>query len=752
VSLLADLGAALPRHSYYFRDFSVAFYPWRLFLAREVRAGRWPFWNPYVFEGSFAPPLFYPPDLLHVLFPGPVGVSWLLTLHLPVAALCAHALARELDAGRLGAFVAGGAYALGGLALSSLNLYVFLQALALAPLVALAFLRAAGRGGRSVVGAGLALALALSTMAVEFVAQAVLLGLALGLLDPPRRARALRMLGALALGLGLAAVPVLVTLGIVIDAPRGEGFPAEVGLGNEVHPAALLQVLIPGLFGSLSSPVESWWGGRFFTKGFPYFLSLYVGPLVLALALAGAGGGDRRRRWVLLGTGALGLWYALGAWGGLAPAFSRVPFTSWFRFPSKAMLLPYLAAVVLAGIGVERLRRGQGWSAFRNGSLVLGGIALGVASAVGLWPVPIADWAGIDRDRLPATFASVRFEALAAALIGIAGAGLGTAVSRGALRPSRAAAVLAALVVLDLARTGAGMNPQTTPAFFDPVPELAAERLHELDGGRVFSYGPDQSPAFRRFLRAGGPRLGLASFFINRQLLAPYTNLLDRVETPEGKELTASVPRRPELAPEDYDPPAAGRLVPWLRNAAVSRVLSLDPLESSELSLRATVPLGPPGLSIHVYELEDPWPRAYLACRVVRAGSAAEALRAPYAEGFDPRRDVALEAPGAASCREGRARRLEGDAGGARYDVDSDGGGYLVARDSFARGWTAAVDGRPAPVLRANGKHQAIFVPAGSHEVVTRYRPPGLVPGLAVSAASMAAAALAWRRRNPEAA
>ncbi len=40
----------------------------------------------------------------------------------------------------------------------------------------------------------------------------------------------------------------------------------------------------------------------------------------------------------------------------------------------------------------------------------------------------------------------------------------------------------------------------------------------------------------------------------------------------------------------------------------------------------------------------------------------------------------------------------------------------------------------PAPVLRANGKHRAVAVPAGKHEVVLRYEPPGLAAGIGLSA------------------
>ena len=50
----------------------MTFLPLRLFAARELRQGRLPSWNPYLFEGSFQLPSLYPADLLHALWPMPV--------------------------------------------------------------------------------------------------------------------------------------------------------------------------------------------------------------------------------------------------------------------------------------------------------------------------------------------------------------------------------------------------------------------------------------------------------------------------------------------------------------------------------------------------------------------------------------------------------------------------------------------------------------------------------------------------------
>jgi hypothetical protein len=672
-------------------------------------------------------------------------VSWLLTLHLPLAALGAFWLARELGADPWGAFVAGSAYALGGLSLSSLNLYVFLQALALAPFLIVALRRAGREGGRQIPVASLVLAMAVATLAVEFVAQALVLGVALALAATPTRAGAARCLTAVALGVGLAAVPIAVTLGLLGDTPRGAGFVRDVALANALPPVALFQVLVPNLFGSLADPVTAWWGGAFFSKGLPYFLSLYLGPVALALAWTGRSALARVERRILVAGGAAGLWYALGAPGGLALALSYLPGFTSFRFPSKAFLLPYLALALLAGLGATRLRSGAGLLPLRNAGLALGVVAL--VPVAGLWLAgnAVTRWASIEPEAFAAVRVSVTGSVLGSLWPSLLVSGLAFMALRGAVDPRRLVPLLATLVVFDLARAGAGMNPQVSPSFFTPLPELAAQHL-ETTGGRVFSYGLDHSPSFRRLLAEGGPRLSLASFFVNRQVLAPYNNILDEVPATEATDLTSFVPRERELGPEDYDPKAVGRLVPWLRNAQVSRVLSLDLLDHSDLQLLGEIPVVPSRAAVRVYALARPASPAYLACRVLRASDREDSLARPYAADFDPGRDVALEVEGRASCGTSRATPMRRDASQELYETEADGDGYLVVRSSFARGWTAFVDGIPAAVWRANGKHRAVAVPTGRHQVALRYEPPGLGLGLAMSGLSWVAFGLALIR------
>lgn len=733
-ALLPNLGAAVPDRTYFFRDLLAAFYPLRLFLARELHEGRWPWWNPYLHEGTFASPTFYPADLLLAIRPSPELFSWLLTLHLPLAALAAYALARQIGCERPGAFTAGVVYALGGFALSSLNLCVFLEALALAPLIMLALRRAAGSGGRAVPLAAAAVAVGVSTLAMEFIGQAIVLGLLLALEARRDGPAVARVFAALLLGLGVAALPIALVVGMLPETQRGPGFDAATAGSNALHPAALLQVLVAGLFGSSEAPPgELFWGGRFFSRGFPYFLSLYLGPAVAALGVAGVARLPRQRRLLLMLPAAFALLFALGDWGGIAPALLSLPGGRAFRFPSKAFFTVHLVSSLLAAAGVDALCR-RPWP--RSVGILSGGLAavLLAGSAAAAWrPAWVASAFAVTLGDPAPLGLAVAHECFASGVVAGLLAALALGVARGLVPATRAAALAALVTLLDLSRAGAGLNPQVPASMLELPPGLVAQRLDQLDGQRVFSYEIEQSPSLRAFLLSGAPNRRLGATVMYRRLMNPYTNLLDGVETAWGKDLTSFGGLVPELPPEEYEPRRLSAILPRLRQAAVSRILTLDPLVHPGLELLAEAPAGPLGLRIRVHGLRDPLPRASLACRVVVAPGASLAFERAVAPDFDGRVDVALEADAPASCSRGAVRRLSSAPGAEEYEVEADGSGFLLLRDTFARGWAATRDEERVSVWRANGKYKAVPVTQGRQRVRLTYEAPGRLWGTAVS-------------------
>ena len=68
-----------------------------------------------------------------------------------------------------------------------------------------------------------------------------------------------------------------------------------------------------------------------------------------------------------------------------------------------------------------------------------------------------------------------------------------------------------------------------------------------------------------------------------------------------------------------------------------------------------------------------------------------------------------------------------------RIRVDTPVQAILTVRDSFFAGWTATIDGRDAPVWRADVLFRAIPVPAGQHVVEMRFRQASAEAGFTIS-------------------
>ena len=388
LAVLVGVAALLPfarglllGHSFFFRDLSAYFFPLRLFLLQGLCEGELRYWNPFAHEGApvTLSPLGYLPDLLQLLRPTEAGLSLVLALHFPLAAVGAFALARRLGAGLAGAAAAGLVYAQGGFALSTVNLYVYAQALAWAPFLILCLLRAARGGRRDTAVAALVTALALSTTGVEIVAQAIGAGLLLAF--SRERAALLRLGLALGLGMGLAAAVTIPLGALLADSARGRGFATEVVVAHSVHPITWAQTLVAGLFADPSRFTDTFWGQNYFPRGFPYFLSLYLGALAVGLGLLGAASGSRTAR-LLAALLLLGILVSLGRYAGLESLVEAAPWVRRLRFPSKAFFSVHLAMALLAGLGLDTLVSG-GAAARRRAGLVL--LSLGALLAAVPW-------------------------------------------------------------------------------------------------------------------------------------------------------------------------------------------------------------------------------------------------------------------------------------------------------------------------------------------------------------------------------
>lgn len=118
-------------------------------------------------------------------------------------------------------------------------------------------------------------------------------------------------------------------------------------------------------------------------------------------------------------------------------------------------------------------------------------------------------------------------------------------------------------------------------------------------------------------------------------------------------------------------------------------------------------------------------------------------LRSPGAYGIEPAREclaLASEAGGIVMPEGARSSRaVLQRAGDDGLDVRAEGPGLLVVAEGWDAGWSAALDGRAARILRVNHAEMAVVIPAGVHRLELSYRPRGLGAGLGLAAAALLA-------------
>jgi hypothetical protein len=722
VSLLGFLPFArglLGGGSFFFRDLAGQFFPFRSFALEGLLRGDLRYWNPYAYQGVpvSLPPVGYPLDLLQLLQPTSHGISLVLALHVPLAGITLLLLARSLGLTWPAAALGGVVYMLGGFSLSALNLYVYAQALAWAPLVALTLRRAREGGRHRIAWAALATALAVSTTGLEVVAQAVLLGLLLARpgLDPRPW---LRLGAALGLAAGLSTAVVFTVLDGMPGSERAAGFSSDVVLAHSVHPISLLQTVIGNLHGDLTSFTDRFWGMNFFARGYPYVLSLYLGAGVLALALAGLLHTALPRR-VLAGLGLLALLLSLGRYVGLEPLVEALPALRIFRYPVKAFFTVHLLVAVLAAAGLDALMGREATRAWRRlafAALVPGSVLVALLALPTLAPAttrllvsgffpPDAPWAW-RADRAVAILHDAAVGGAVAMSVGF----VAVAVVRRGLSPATGAWLVAGLLAADLLRTGAGLNPMVTPSFFSPSPEMApvVERLRR-EGARVFTCDPHSSRSFQAAQRAAvlaSQPHEARTFAVLTDTLTPFHNMSLGVPAVLGLDRTMLVPTSRVFTPEEASCDATPRFLERVRAAGASHLIRLDPLDHSELRLQEVIePARIAPLRVHVYALQRPRPRAAVVARDTAEATAASD------------RVLSLrESPG----------RIEVSTETARAAV-------IVVGEAWAPGWSATVNHEPRPVIEGEGRSLAVAIDAGRSEVRFTYRPPRLWLGAALT-------------------
>ncbi len=230
------------------------------------------------------------------------------------------------------------------------------------------------------------------------------------------------------------------------------------------------------------------------------------------------------------------------------------------------------------------------------------------------------------------------------------------------------------------------------------------------------------------------------------KIIAPPNTLLPyRVRTVTGKnqqfpgwyrEYASLIEPQPHLSHVVFDTARS----PFLDLLGVRYVLtnaSKPPIEGLSFIKEAE--------GVAIYENPNAMPRAFFVNRFVSVSNPRESFEALRSPDFDPHTTAVVEAPPGVltftqfqGLPSGEAHMLEDRRNRVVVETKSLQDGLLVLSDNYYPGWIAKVDGRPAPVIRANHTMRAVGVPAGTHVVSFEFAPMTFWASVWVGAAAAA--------------
>jgi len=702
-----------------------------------------PLWNPYEAYGvplaaNMQSQPYSPFAWIAIVWNSPRGYALFVLARLYAAGLFAFLFLRRF-VGVRAALAGGAAYMYSGyfwlyLTMPELSVAVLVPALLLgvelvvrnrSP-IAVAF--AAVAAGCSVLGGMPETAL----LALAFSALYALVRLASGP-RAPGAARTLVALGcAYALGAGIGAIVVL-PLAEYLPLSLNQHAGTAIGLRSDGFSWSIAGTYLAPLalgppYNAIFSNFSGWTGIRgFFGTSVTFFALVAVASELETLLRRRRAGGEPVFFFAAVAAVLLAKRFGSNAvqWLGVVPGFRFV------NFPKYEEALIEGCVALLAGFGVARLARGKSSA-----------LALAAAAAVPLTVLSVFAWT--EHTLLPA--AGDRAFGYALGLREALGA-LALALVVAALRRRGAAPALAgwaplAIVVLELHAAyivpmfyrlvdepPRAASPLGGASYVEMLRRATARGAERVIGEDDVLY-PNWNDAFGLF----GVE-ALDAFYPERFL--PFVRgFLPEGTAGPGDELTDRFVGAPA---ERFATPLQQR---FLQLSSIRFIVSQGPVGPP----KAPFPVAFSGPGVRVSTYSSPLPRVALYARVRPVAGEAEALRAVRSWHFDPSREAVVESGDpalralavaqSAPVRAGSIVSYRSD--GVIAATDAPGPTLAVLDDTFFPGWTATVDGRAVPIVRANVLFRGVLLPAGRHELEFRYRPRSAAAGAATTVVSLA--------------
>ena len=747
-------------------------------------------WNPYVQSGKFvfADVLyqsFYPPSLILLsIFPNTFGFNLFLLIHYALAGLFMYLYLGSLRLTSYSAFAGGLIFMLCGFMTAHKSHEYILSAAVWLPLT-LHFIHRYAERLRILDLGYAAVPVALSILAGF--PQITLYSTVLAIAYVPfcfagtpsmqgLKTKVAHIVFAefVVLGIGglLGSLP-LFSVAATLPAFTRERITYGMFTSDNFPPLQLLTFLIPNLFGGVNRHIPDYAPD---TTVFVAEVYAYLGILPLTLALAGLSAWRTARRelkfWSAVAVIAL-----LMSFGGTTPIYLllfHVPVYNLFRVPARHLFEVGLALSVIAAIGLDSLLNPKASTggaailarrAFAQISLLLGIAVLAVVALRSLaegWLYLIPDSVHVN---YLYTFGAVKQAIIRNLswdsptlvmpfLFFVLTAGILFLLARRRLRVT----ALIAIPILILADTFFAArrmydNPSTALMYGSarrPESDILRTNHFDRDHYRLFPVDFDIGPMARL----------TSTYHLSTIYPYPLLNVLSAL--PVINDYGPFWPKRYQ-AVTGFN---AGGGMP-IANLQNYKMLSLlgtrylmvlsaetrGAIEKVTLNLEggrgATKVFSPVAVTpngITIFENPSVLPRFRFVHRIRPARDLDDALSWMNRPDFNPAEEAVVEgintdmqmAPGSILGEKLEATELH-------WEVETSGRSFFVVADSFFPGWTATVDGQPAPIYAVYGCVRGIQIQtAGQHRVEMRFAPPGLAAGLACTSAGFLILCLLW--------
>ncbi|HEY7284299.1 MAG TPA: YfhO family protein [Vicinamibacterales bacterium] len=714
---LLTFGVIFITDDYFASDIFNGELPGRVLAGRLIRHGELPAWTHQLCSGLPLAGVAMDPIGMgpFVLFPPAIALDLFVIVLLLVAAHGTYALARRFDADRIGAVLAGVAFAGSGYIACQLKHLAIVSTIVWFPvgLLLLDKILAASptSGARRALYMG-AFGLVLAEQALSGFPQSIYIcGLAYGafvLFRAIGNRRALAPMSrwcmllagiALVTALGAAAGAIVLLplskLGAVSDRAEALGWAWSTLLAY--WPPNIITFFLPYAHGDIAN--NTYAGPPFFWEDYGY-----VGLATALLAIyEGVRGWRRPITAFLAAMTVLAYLFVVGA---ATPVFHVawlvIPGMKLFRFPTRFLFIVDLGLALLAALGLTRVR----------------------AELTG-WLTPKAESPGPMSTRIPAVVVTA----------------------------------ICALTVVDLTIHQPRQNPMVPAREWLAAPASVA--IVKADGTEPRTFTPWVRALHRRTFQEARGWTDVRPYFELRDVLQPnvgggfwsvpsadcYAGISARWYVDVWGDHNREAALVPFMAFLDFKARTLNfhrTLFPRVMGLfGVTHVLSPYPQNGNALPLA--------GRTDHAYIYRVPHAARVRFVAAARAvANDAEGVKRLLADDFDPDREVVVhdtaDAPPHPTIAEagangeratGRATIVHEEARELVVDADASQDGFLLLADTYYPGWFVEIDGRPAPMYRANLMLRAVPLSRGHHAVRFVYDPPGLITGLQITMLSV---------------